>query len=121
LGQSELPLYLWCGGEEPEGVVELTRSLREDILLIDVEDVRLTTTSAPAGAKSGDVLAIGALVVAVAPVFAAGLADVLVSWLRRQPLDVEIEVDGQRFKGPVTKTQRDELVAAILRRTDSGS
>ena len=41
------------------------------------------------------------------------LVDVATSWLKRQPFDVEVEIGGQRFKGPVTPAQRDLLVAAI--------
>jgi hypothetical protein len=40
------------------------------------------------------------------------------SWLSRQPSDVEVEIDGHRFRGGVTRSQRDELVAAYLRRLD---
>ncbi|MEU8216685.1 hypothetical protein [Micromonospora sp. NPDC048843] len=46
---------------------------------------------------------------------------VIASWLSRQPTDVEIEIDGRRFKGRVSKAQRDELVAAYLTRVSNGS
>ena len=50
-----------------------------------------------------------------------GLVAVVASWLTRQPSDVEVEIDGRRFRGRVTRAQRDELVAAYVRRLDRDS
>ena len=71
------------------------------------------------GSKSGEVLAVGALIVTLAPTVIEGVVAVLTSWLSRQPDDVELEIDGQRFRGRVTKSQRDELVAAYVRRLNN--
>jgi hypothetical protein len=102
-----------------EGVHELTHNLREALLDTDVDDVRQATAGpAVKGAKSGEVLAVGALVVTLAPPVVEHLMVVISSWLSRQPNDVEVEVDGQRFRGRVTRLQRDQLVAAYLRRLD---
>ena len=107
---------------DPGQIRELAQSLRDAILATDVDDVRPGTAgAAPAGAKSGELPAIGALVVNLAPAVVPSLMAVVASWLSRQPSDVEIEVDGQRFQGQVTRSQRDELVAAYLRRLDPGS
>ena len=109
------------GGDHAQ-TQELAQSLRDAILATDVDDVRPGTAgAAPAGAKSGELLAIGALVVELAPAVVPSLMAIVSSWLSRQPNDVEIEVDGQRFRGQVTRSQRDELVAAYLRRLDPGS
>jgi len=109
-----------CLGLDAEGVTALTRSLRDEILVAAVDSARLGTAGpAPVGAKSGEVLAVGTLVVALAPAVVEGLMGVVSSWLSRQPSDVEVEVDGHRFSGHVTRAQRDELVAAYLRRLDT--
>ena len=103
-------------------LAEKARNLRSAILATDVDDVRPAAAgAAPAGAKAGEALTVGALVVTLAPPFIEALAAALASWLSRQPADIELEIDGQRFKGHVTKAQRDELVAAYLRRLDDGS
>lgn len=97
------------------------RTLRSAILATDVDNaLPATAGEVPAGAKAGEALAVGALVVTLAPTVLEALMTVLASWLSRQPNDIELEIDGQRFKGHVTKAQRDELVAAYLRRVNAG-
>ncbi|MGK5682684.1 hypothetical protein [Actinoplanes sp. URMC 104] len=106
-------------GADAESVQDLAFDLRRAILDTDVDDVRPATAhAAPAGAKSGTALTVGALVVTLAPTVMEGLMAVVASWLSRQPRDVEIEVDGTRFRGPVTRQQRDELVKAYLHRLE---
>ncbi|MFI5951847.1 hypothetical protein ACIA8B_30285 [Micromonospora chalcea] len=116
LDASEFSLQVRSADRDPDEIAELTRNLREQILLTEVESVRPLATATAAGAKSGASATVGALVIAVAPVLVATVADVLASWLRRQQVDVEIEVDGERWTGSVTPAQRDEMVTAILRR-----
>jgi hypothetical protein len=111
-----------CSGLDAEGVTELAHNLRDIILTLDVDGADLKTASpAPVGAKSGGLVAVGAIVVALAPTVLEGLVGVVASWLSRQPGDVEVEIDGHRFRGQVTKAQRDELVAAYLRRLGTTS
>ncbi|MFC3384457.1 hypothetical protein [Couchioplanes azureus] len=106
---------------DAERAGERARQLRTAILATDVDEARPASGGpAPAGAKSGEVLAVGALAVTLAPVVLESLMGVVASWLSRQPDDIELEIDGQRFRGHVTKAQRDELVAAYLRRLDAG-
>jgi hypothetical protein len=104
---------------DAESLHELANNLREAVLNTDVDDVRPATADpVPVGAKSGEALAIGALVVTLAPTAAEGLMAVVSSWLSRQHHEVEVEVHGHRFRGRVTRSQRDELVAGYLRRLD---
>jgi hypothetical protein len=111
-----------CAGLDAEGLTELVRNLGEAIQAVDVDEVRPGTAGlVPAGGKSGEVLAVGALVVTLAPTVIDALMAVLSSWLSRQPRDVAVEIDGQRFSGPVSRSQRDQLVAAYLRRLDRES
>jgi hypothetical protein len=102
-----------------EDVHELAHNLRDALLDADVNDVRQGMAGAvPAGAKSGEAFAVGALVVTLAPTVVESLMTVISSWLSRQSSDIEVEVDGHRLQGQVTRSQRDELVAAYLRRLD---
>ncbi|MEV4352332.1 hypothetical protein AB0J83_48380 [Actinoplanes sp. NPDC049596] len=97
----------------------LSQNLREALLRTGVDDVRPASAgAAPPGTRSGEALAIGALVVTLAPTVVETLMTVLASWLSRQPAEVEIDIDGRRFRGPVTRAQRDALVAHYLRHTD---
>jgi hypothetical protein len=43
---------------------------------------------------------------------------IISSWLSRQSDEVEVEIDGHRFRGRMTKDQRDELLKAYLDRVD---
>ncbi|MFC4068558.1 hypothetical protein [Actinoplanes subglobosus] len=111
-----------CSDTDDEDIHELAQNLREALLDTDVDDVRQGTSGpAPAGAKSGEVLAVGALLVTLAPPVVENLMVVIASWLSRQPNDVELEIDGQRFRGQVTRPQRDQLVSAYLRRLERES
>lgn len=113
-------LRVVCPHVNVEGLAELTINLHEAVSAVDVDDVRLGSAGpVPEGAKSGEALAVGALVVTLAPTIMNGLVAVVSSWLSRQPSDVEIEIDGHRFSGSVTPAQREELVATYLRRVDT--
>jgi hypothetical protein len=117
-----IDLRVRCPGVDTEGLHELTRNLQQAVLAVEVDDVRPATGGrAPDGAKSAEVVAVGALIVTLAPIVMEGLVAVVASWLTRQPSDVEVEIDGRRFRGRVTRAQRDELVAAYVRRLDRDS
>ncbi|MEU8026955.1 hypothetical protein AB0B88_32645 [Micromonospora haikouensis] len=108
-----------CPSLDDDRLKELADDLFETLLATDVESLRAGYGgAAPAGAKSGEALAIGALVLAMAPAATEGVMAVVASWLSRQPRDVELEINGQRFRGPVTKAQRDQMLAAYLRHID---
>lgn len=112
-------LCVVCPGLDAEGLAETAGSLRDAVLAVDVDAVRPGAAGpVPAGVKSGEMLAVGALVVTLAPAVVEALMAVVSSWLSRQPRDVEVEIDGQRFHGSVSRSQRDQLVAAYLRRLD---
>ncbi|HET8683046.1 MAG TPA: hypothetical protein VFM54_14435 [Micromonosporaceae bacterium] len=94
---------------------ELSRNLRMELLTLDVDQVRPVDGGAPpAGAKAGEAVAFGSLLVSMAPTLLEPFIDVVVSWLRRQHVEVEVEIGGQRLKGSVTRKQRDQLVTAFL-------
>jgi hypothetical protein len=117
-----ISLQVACSGLDADGVADLTDGLRREILDTDVHSAELAAVGkAPDGAKSDVLVAIGALAVTLAPTVIESLMGVISSWLSRQPSDVEIDIDGIRFRGRVSKAQRDDLVAAYLRRVDNAS
>lgn len=103
---------------------ELGRVLQAMLRDLDVVDDAVFAAGGPApvGAKSGGLVTWGALVVSLA---SAGsfqvVVDTIASWLRRQPADIEIEIDGQKLSGTVTREQRDVLVQAFLAQIGSGA
>jgi hypothetical protein len=63
--------------------------LRAELLRLEVDDVRTVSAgSAPAVAKAGELIEVGALVVSLVPVLATAVVEVVASWLRRQPSDI---------------------------------
>ncbi|MBB4753219.1 hypothetical protein [Actinoplanes lobatus] len=119
--QLRIHVRVTCSGLDDDGVADLTSELLREILDTDVAGAEPATVGkAPAGAKSDVLVAVGALAVTLAPTVADSLMGVVSSWLSRQPSDVVIEIDGNRFQGRVSKAQRDVLVAAFLRRMDDG-
>jgi len=97
-------------------LARMTGDLGDEVLELDVESVTRPTVPPPAGSKAGEALAVGALLVAVAPALVEGLMTVVASWLSRQPAGVTVRIDGQEFTGTVTRAQRDALVDAFLTR-----
>jgi hypothetical protein len=104
---------------DAESVQDLTHNLREALLDADVDDVRPAPAGPPPpGAKSAEAVALGSLVVTLAPTVLENLFGMVSAWLSRQSADVQVEIDGNRFQGRVTKSQRDELLRAYLSRVD---
>ena len=119
MSQVQVPVHVRCRDLDDDGLAQLTRDLRAEILEVDVDSARPATTGdLPVGAKSGEAIALGALIVALAPSVLTPLMAVVSSWLSRQPDDVEVEIDGYVFKGRVTEEERAKLVDGLLRRID---
>jgi hypothetical protein len=96
---------------------DLASGLREELLDRGVEAVAPVAPGRPDGAKSGDLLAWGSLLVSVASVASfRTVVEALSSWLRRQPQDIVIEVDGATLSGVVTPEQRTQLIDAYTER-----
>jgi hypothetical protein len=119
INSREMSLRVVGSGLHADELLELTRNLREELLSLRVDDVvPEIENAAPPGAKAIESVALGALVVSVAPTLAGAVVGVVASWIKRQTLDVEVVIDGQHLRGSVTPEQRKEIVAAYLRRTD---
>jgi hypothetical protein len=116
-----LSLRITSAELDPEDLADLTGMLRDEILGVPAETVDLAPPGEPPpGAKAGEALAIGALVISVAPALVESLMAIVSSWLTRQPDDVELIIDGNRFRGRVSREERKQLVAAYLKRVDPG-
>ena len=83
-----------------------------------VDEALVAGGPVPASAEFGELVTWDALVVSLA---SAGsfqvVLDVVASWLRRQPAGIEVEIEGQKLSGAVTREQRDALVQAFLAST----
>ncbi|MFC8505066.1 hypothetical protein ACFU3J_29615 [Streptomyces sp. NPDC057411] len=106
----------------PEAAERLTRRLRAEIAALDVGSVRSEPGGpAPDGAKSGDVVTLGALVVALSAsggVFTA-LIDTVRDWLGRSSARhrVSVTIDGDTIElERATDAERSALVEAYVRR-----
>ncbi len=95
-----LRLHLSEDGADPERLDSLTGFLREELLAIDVEDVRaLPAGEPPPGSRAFDVVAVGGLLVALGR-SAEGLRGVILAirnWLARgqgTSRTVRLEIDG---------------------------
>lgn len=106
---------------DPEAAERLARRLRAEIAALDVESVRSEPGGpAPEGAKGGDVVTVGALVVALASggVFTA-LIDTVRDWLGRSSARhrVSVTIDGDTIElERATDAERSTLVEAYVRR-----
>ena len=112
-----------AGDVAPARLEELTASLRRELSELDVESVELAPGAAPpAGAKVGEVLAVGALVVKVAQSAASVLPLVraLQEWASRGGRTVKLDVGGDTIElTGATREQQDRLIAAWLERQDA--
>ena len=102
---------------------DLAQDLRDALLTLDgVEDATFVTgPGMPAGAKAGEVFTWGSLLVSLASVTSLRVViDALASWLRRQPQDITVEVDGAKLSGTVSQGERERLVDAFVSRLRSG-
>lgn len=61
-----------------------TRRLRAEIQELPIDSASLLTSETPAGAKAGEAVTLGALVVSLAPVVVPALVDFLKSWMARK-------------------------------------
>lgn len=87
-GTRQLKLVLEGNPDSDKGeLATLTLELREQLLRLEVEQVDLSRLgAAPAGAKPGDVIALGGLVVTMAPFVLPSVLKLLDTWLRSRPV-----------------------------------
>ncbi|WP_306204072.1 hypothetical protein [Actinoplanes sp. RD1] len=95
-------------GIDAEQLTARTRNLQQLILAMDVDDAGDPAPARALRPEDGDALAVTVPSSVLNP-----LVSVVASWLSRQPEAVDVELDGRRLAGSVTRAQRDEMVAAL--------
>ncbi|WP_030991892.1 hypothetical protein [Streptomyces sp. NRRL S-1813] len=101
-GVSRLTLVLTGASDtDADELQSLGEQLRRALLELDVEDVQLARqgAAAPEGAKPGEVIAVGALVVTTVPLLVRQVLQLVDTWLRNRPLrSVTVEIDGDTIE-----------------------
>jgi hypothetical protein len=103
---------------DEEELAYLAGLLRRELLELDVEDVRVAQSAAepPLLAKSGEAVAVGALVVTVAPLLLLQVLKLIDTWLRNRPLrTVKVELDGRSIElGHASAEDQQQLIDAFI-------
>ncbi|MEO3765675.1 hypothetical protein [Streptomyces sp. B8F3] len=107
------------GADVDDGELDvLTRQLRSALLELDVDDVHAGQAGGevPAGAKSGEGLAVGVLAVTLAPVVLRSVVRLVEAWLQNRPVrSVRLELDGRTLElGDATDAEKQRLIEAFL-------
>ncbi|ARH93714.1 hypothetical protein [Streptomyces sp. MOE7] len=118
-GVSRLTLDLAGASDtDAEELQSLGEQLRRALLELDVEDVQLARRSAaaPEGAKPGDALAVGALVVTTVPLLVRQVLQLVDTWLRNRPLrGIKVELDGESIElGHASVEDQRRLIDAFV-------
>ena len=104
-------------GLEDDDRAELADQLREELLTLAVGTVEYATADPRGKTKAADLITWGSLVVSIASIPSLRvLIDALASWIRRQPQDITVEIEGAKLTGTVSAAQRDRLVDAFENR-----
>ena len=117
---AELELSLDAGSDDPEELERLARSLRAELLELDVDAVESRARTAPDGSRAVDALVVGALVVRLVRNAAAlnAVVRTVRGWLgphgdRR----VRLELDGDVLElSAASDEERERLVSAWIER-----
>lgn len=113
-------VHLGDGADERE-LADAARQLRSELLRHDVEAVRPAVVGAQAGqgAKSGLLIAVGTLLVSLAPHALSAVLTAFQTWADRDAArGVEIRLGEESFVGSgLTRAQQDALIAGFLERT----
>jgi hypothetical protein len=116
----QLTLALHEGpGTDPEELAHLTGQLRRRLLELEVDSVDLARScEAPPGAKLGDAVTIGALVVTAAPMVLRAVVGLVETWLSNRPLrGVTFTIDDDALElTNASRTEQRHLVQAFIDR-----
>ena len=111
----ELGAGAGTGAEEQD---ELTRALREELLELDVEDVERPAEAAPEGARAGEAIALGTLLVTLGQGALGIVSSAIGRWVaRRGGRSVTLELDGDRIElGGVSEEDQRRLIETFVAR-----
>ncbi|MER5545255.1 hypothetical protein [Streptomyces sp. NPDC002589] len=105
---------------DEEEMLRLSGQLRHALLELDVADARHAPSSAdtPAGAKSGELISFGALVVTATPWVVSQVVKLADSWLKNRPVrGIKVELDGLVLElTDASAVERERLIDAFLAR-----
>jgi hypothetical protein len=109
------------GGPDTDAreVSDLTASLRKRLLELDVNDVELVRSEdVPEGAKPGDAINLGALLVTLAPAAMTAVVTFLKDWLATRPVrTAKVTIDGDSLElSNVSTEDQDKLAQAFIAR-----
>jgi hypothetical protein len=94
-GQLRLNVKLTLEDGDEAQLDSLTRSLRKEILELDVDSAEMASEGeAPEGAKALDMVLLGTLMVAVAPIVVTQLLEFLQAWtMRREGRSLKVRLE----------------------------
>src|SRR3954451_15209994 len=101
---------------------ELTRGLRDELLQLDVTDVKRPAGAAPEGARAIDAVALGTLLVTLSGDTLGVVAKTIQRWISRAgSRTVSMEIDGDKIdlKG-VSAEDQQKLIEAFVARHAEG-
>ncbi len=106
----------------PEERDEVARALRRDLLELDVDAVERPVRPAPDGARSGEAIVLGTLLVTLAPQLLTSACAVIEGWIKRRgERSVELELDGDRIVlDNVSDDERHRLLELFVARHQEG-
>jgi len=120
---SERSLHLQLTADadvDEDELSDLTAHLRSRLLESDVTDVSPDRTGAvPQGARAGEAIAVGALVVSLAPSLVRSVFHTVETWMQHRPLrSVKITIDGRTIElTNASGDQQARLVEAFIAST----
>jgi hypothetical protein len=112
----ELTLQVGQDDADPDDVDRDTRRLRAELQELPIESASLVAAKTPAGAKAGDAVTLGALVVSLAPVVVPALVEFLKSWMaRKEGRTIVVKRKGTEFqiKAPLSEAAIARLVEQL--------
>lgn len=96
----------------------LGNQLRRSLLELDVEDAQFERPSkgVPSGAKGGELIAAGTVVVTVAPLILRQVLQLVETWLKNRPVrGVKVELDDRVIElSDASAVERERLINAFL-------
>lgn len=100
---------------------DAARALRSDLLELDVQVAR-PVVAAPDGARGGEAMALGTLLVSLGPNVLASVCDAVRGWMQRSGgRRVQLELDGDQIElTGVSKEDQRRLVELFVARHQGG-
>jgi hypothetical protein len=103
---------------DDDELLSLSSQLRRSLLELDVADVQLarSPSGVGAGAKSGELIAAGAVAVTAAPFVLRQVLKLADTWLKNRPVhSIMVELDGRTIElSDASDVERERLIDAFL-------